>query len=249
LLTPSIFIVGLLNLLVIGLFYVFAFKRKVKFTTYSDKVVFNSNLFLMFISLHYLSAILLYISECIFNSLPFLPALLIPDLGALFFWALLIYVVKKMMLRRAIVKINVDSPLVTHKESTNFKVVALTLMPVIALAGYFLYPIIAAKLSSNIKIKTSCDEIYSIDEYSVNTERGEVIRIQKVFDEKKELAASRIDKLTDCTIVNTKNWACGGKNFYGSTGAIEKVIDGKFEYIPRSTEDKKLIPCKIEQLN
>ena len=247
--TPSIVIVGLLNILVIGLFFVFIFKRKFTLTTYTEKVVFNSNLILMLISLHYLSGVVLYICECIFNNLPFLPAFLIPDLGALFFWALLIYVVKKILLRRAIVKINVDSPVVTHKESTNFKVIALTLMPVIALAGYFLYPIVAAKISSNLKIKTSCDEIYSIDEYSVNTERGEVVRIQKVYDEKKELASSRIDKLKDCTIVNTKNWACGGKNFYGRTGAIEKVIDGKFEYIPRSTEEKGLIPCKIEQLN
>ena len=245
--TPSIVIVGLLNILVIGLFFVFIFKRKFTLTTYTEKVVFNSNLILMLISLHYLSGVVLYICECIFNNLPFLPAFLIPDLGALFFLVFVIYVVKKILLRRATIKINFASQDVIRKESANFKVIALALLPVIALLGYFLYPNIASKFSSNIKVKTSCDVAYSIDEYSVNIERGEVIRIQKTFNEKNELAASRIDKLNDCTVLNSKNWTCGGKYFYGNRGATEKVIDGKFEFIPRSTAEPD--KCKTEQLN
>jgi hypothetical protein len=169
--------------------------------------------------------------------------------GALLFWTLLIYVVKKVLLSRAESKISTQNSVITQKSPTNLKVIGLTLLPVFAIAIYFSYPIIAAKFSNSIKVKTSCGEIYSIDEYSVNTERAEVVRIQKVFDEKKELAASSIVMLKDCTVLNSKNWTCGGKYFYGNRDAIEKVIDGKFEYISRSTEDKRLIPCKIEQLN
>lgn len=245
--TPSIVIVGLLNILVIGLFFVFIFKRKFTLTTYTEKVVFNSNLILMLISLHYLSGVVLYICECIFNNLPFLPAFLIPDLGALFFWILLIYVVKKVLLRRAESKASIQSSVITQKSRTNFKLIALALLPFIALVGYFLYPSMSSKFSSNIKVKTSCDEIYSIDEYSVNVERVEVVRIQKVFDEKKELAASSIVMLKDCVVLNSRNWTCGGKKFYGNTDAIEKVIDGKFEFIPRSTAEPD--KCKTEQLN
>ena len=245
--TPSIVIVGLLNLLVIGLFFVFAFKRKVKFTTYADKVVFNSNMILMFISLHYLSAIVLYISECIFNSLPFLPALLIPDLGALFFWALLIYVVKKILLRKAESKISIPSSVITKKNPSNFKVAALALLPVIATAIYFVYPTIAPKFSSNLLIKYTCDDYHLLDEYSVNVERNEVVQIRKAYDEKNVPIFSDITKLNDCVIVNSKNWTCGGKFNYGGTDAKTKSIDGKYSYIPRSTAEPN--SCKTEQLN
>lgn len=243
-------IMGLVDILAIGLFFFYIFKRKISIATYVEKVHFYSNLILLLMTLHYLNLITPYLSESLlFHSLAFSPARIIPNLGALLFWALMIYVVKKILLRRADSKVSIPTSVITQKSPPNFKVIALALLPVIALVGYFLYPSMESKFSSNIKVKTSCDEIYQIDEYSVNTERGEVVRIQKVYDEKKELASSRIDKLKDCTLVNTKNWACGGTNFYGSTGAIEKVIDGKFEYIPRSTEEKGLIPCKIEQLN
>jgi|UPI00048D2719 hypothetical protein len=246
----TLVIMGLTNILVVGLFFFYIFKRKISLATYVEKVHFYSNLILLLMTLHYLNLITPYLSESLlFHSLTFSPAILIPNVGALLFWTLLIYVVKKVLLSRAESKISTQNSVITQKSPTNLKVIGLTLLPVFAIAIYFSYPIIAAKFSNSIKVKTSCGEIYSIDEYSVNTERAEVVRIQKVFDEKKELAASSIVMLKDCTVLNSKNWTCGGKYFYGNRDAIEKVIDGKFEYISRSTEDKRLIPCKIEQLN
>jgi hypothetical protein len=247
LLTPSIVIVGLLNILVIGLFYVFAFKRKVTFTTYADKVVFYSNLLLMLVSLHYLSAILLYISECIFNTVHFLPALLIPDLGALFFWALLIYVVKKILLRRAQVKGVMHASIIKSKSPTTSKVIGFALLPVIAVAIYFAYPSIALKFSSNLKIKYTCDGGSYTKEYAVDVEKREVVVISKVFDEKNVLFSSNIRKLSDCIVVNSKNWTCGGKYNFGGYDATDKSIDGVYGYIRRTGEEPN--SCKAEQLN
>lgn len=246
-LTSPIVIVGLLNILVIGLFYVFIFKRKVTLTSYADKVVFNSNLILMLISLHYLSAILLYAAESIFNSLPFQPALLLPDLGALLFWTLLIYVVKKILLRRAFVKNNPDSPVAIRNDTTNFKVITIALLPVIAIAIYFSYPSISTKFTGNIRSKFTCGEQYLLDEFVVNVERNEVVRIRKAFDEKNVLFHSDITKLDDCVIVNSKNWTCGGKYNFGGKDATYQSIDGKFGYIARSSD--KPNSCKTEQLN
>ncbi len=245
--TPSIVIVGLLNILVIGLFFVFVFKRKVKFTTYEDKVVFNTSLIFLLISLHYLSAILLYISESIFNNIPFLPALLIPDLGALLSWALLIYVVKKILLRRADSKISIPSAVIIKKNPTNFKVIGLTLLPVFAIAIYFAYPSIAPKFSSNLLIKYTCNDYHLIDEYSVNVERNEVVQIRRAYDEKNVQIFSDITKLNDCVIVNSKNWTCGGKFNYGGTDAKTKSVDGIYSYMPHSTAEPNT--CKTEQLN
>ncbi len=245
--TPSIVIVGLLNILVIGLFFVFIFKRKVTLTTHTEKVVFNSNLILMLISLHYLSGLVLYICECIFNNLPFLPAFLIPDLSALFFWALLIFVVKKLLLRRAQSKISIPSAVIAKKSPSNLKVTVLALLPVIATAMYFAYPSIAPKFSSNLLIKITCDDYHLVDEYSVNVERNEVVQIRKGYDEKNVPIFSDITKLNDCVIVNSKNWTCGGKFNYGGTDAKTKSIDGIYSYIPRSTAEPN--SCKTEQLN
>ena len=244
----TLVIMGLTDILVLGVFFFYIFKRKISIATYVEKVHFYSNLILLLMTLHYLNLITPYLSESLlFHSLAFSPARIIPNIGALFFWALMIYVVKKVLLRRADSKVSIPTSVITQKSPPNFKVIALALLPVIALVGYFLYPSMASKFSSNIKVKTSCDEIYSIDEYSVNTERSEVVRIQKVFDEKKELAASSIVMLKDCIVLNSKNWTCGGKYFYGNRDAIEKVIDGKFEHIPRSTAEPN--SCKTEQLN
>ena len=244
----TLVIMGLTDILVLGVFFFYIFKRKISIATYVEKVHFYSNLILLLMTLHYLNLITPYLSESLlFHSLAFSPARIIPNLGALLFWTLLIYAVKKILLRKAESKIPIPSSVVTQKSPTNFKLIALALLPFIALVGYFLYPSMSSKFSSNIKVKTSCDEIYSIDEYSVNVERVEVVRIQKVFDEKKELAASSIVMLKDCVVLNSRNWTCGGKNFYGNTDAIEKVIDGKFEFIPRSTAEPD--KCKTEQLN
>jgi hypothetical protein len=230
LLTPSIVIVGLLNILVIGLFFVFAFKRKVTLTTYADKVVFNSNLLLMLVSLHYLNAISLYISECLHNSLPLLPALLIPDLGAFLFWALLIYVVKKILLRRALVTIKVVSPVVIRKESTNFKLIAITLIPVIAFIGYFLYPSFSPKFSNKLNVQVNCEKFEGAIEFSVSKDRNEVAAIRKIY-EHKNLIFSDIVKLEDCVIVDSKNWACGGTPYsHGRISAKDSAIDGKYSY-------------------
>ncbi len=245
--TSSIVIVGLLNILVIGLFYVFIFKRKVTLTTYTDKVVFNSNLILMLISLHYLSAIVLYTSECIFNSLLFQSAILIPDLVALFFWILLIYVVKKLILHKVNSEVTIDKPSKSLKITTHFKLIALVLFSCIAIASLLAFPKIVGFFSGKLTVKESCEDLHLIQEFSVNVEKGEVIAVRKFFN-KERLLKSDIYKLNDCTVINQKNWSCGGAHSYGRTTSTQKSIDGVYEYVGGS-EDRGLIPCKIEQLN
>jgi len=199
-------------------------------------------------TLHYLNLITPYLSESLlFHSLAFSPARIIPNLGALLFWTLLIYVVKKILLRKAESKIPIPSSVITEKSPSNFKVTALALLPVIATAIYFAYPSIAPKLSSNLLIKYTCDDYHLLDEYSVNVERNEVVQIRKAYDEKNVPIFSDITKLNDCVIVNSKNWTCGGKFNYGGTDAKTKSIDGKYTYIPRSTAEPD--SCKTEQLN
>ncbi len=239
---------GLTNVFLIGMFFFYIFKRKLTATTYIEKVNFYSNLALLLASLHYLNLIIPYLSESLlFHSRSFSPAQIIPNLGALLFWALMIYVVKKILLRRAFVKIKSDSLLVIRNENNNFKLIAIALLPVIAIAIYFSYPSIATKFSSNIRTKFSCGEQYQLDEFVVNVERNEVVRIRKVFDEKNVLFHSDITKLDDCTIVNSKNWTCGGKYIYGGKSATYQSIDGKFGYIARSSDAPN--SCKTEQLN
>ena len=223
----------------------FAFKRKVTLTTYADKVVFNSNLLLMLVSLHYLSGVALYISECIFNNVPFLPAFLIPDLGALFFWALLIFVVKKLLLRKAQVTAALNSSVITQIKSNNFKLIVLTLLPVIALASYFLYPSIASKFSNKLQIKISCKDFYLTNVFSVHPDKSEVIAVRKYHSqENNELLQSDIHKFDECIVVDSKNWSCGDRR----KSSIFKSIDGIFAY-EKGFEPSLMDSCTYKQLN
>jgi len=244
----TLVIMGLTDILVLGVFFFYIFKRKISIATYVEKVHFYSNLILLLMTLHYLDLIIPYLSESLlFHSLAFSPAKIIPNLGALFFWTLLIYVVKKILLRKAESKIPIPSSVITKKSPSNFKVTALALLPVIATAIYFAYPSIAPKLSSNLLIKYTCDDYHLLDEYSVNVERNEVVQIRRAYDEKNVQIFSDITKLNDCVIVNSKNWTCGGKFNYGGTDAKTTSVDGIYSYMPRSTAEPNT--CKTEQLN
>ena len=127
------------------------------------------------------------------------------------------------------------------------KVIGLALLPVIATAIYFVYPSIVLKFSSNLKIKYTCDGGSYTNEYVVDVEKREVVVISKVFDEKNVLFSSDIRKLSDCIVVNSKNWTCGGKYNFGEYDATYKSIDGVYGYIRRTGE--KSGSCKSEQLN
>lgn len=242
----TLVIMGLTNILVLGLFFFFIFKRKIAVTTYVEKVNFYSNLILLLMTLHYLNLITPYLSESLlFHSLTFLPAKIIPNLGALFFWVLLIYVVKKILLRRAQVTFVLNSSALTQIKSNNFKLIALTLLPVIALASYFLYPSIASKFSDKLKIKISCKDFYITNVFSVNSEKSEVIAVRKYYNqENDELVQSDIHKFDECIVVDSKNWSCGDRR----KSSIFKSIDGIFAY-EKGFEPSSMDSCTYKQLN
>ena len=237
---------GLTDILVIGMFFFYIFKRKISIATYVEKVHFYSNLTLLLMTLHYLDLIIPYLSESLlFHSLAFSPARIIPNLGALLFWTLAIYVVKKVLLRRNQTTVVIESSVTTQKISSSLKIISWALLPVIALAGYFLYPSIASKFSNKLQIKISCKDFYITNVFSVNPEKSEVIAVGKYHSqENDELLQSDIHKLDECIVVDSKNWSCGDRR----KSSIFKSIDGIFAY-EKGFEPSSMDSCTYKQLN